>query len=739
MNEPHIPELSEIANSRLAQPGPGDLATLVRFAASMLEQESLDDLLWSMAQRIGALLDFEDCVIYLREGDELRQVAAYGLKNPEGRAIFDAIILPVGRGIVGRVAANGRPELVEDVALDPAYVADHVEGRSELAVPILFQDEVIGVIDSESTEPGHYDQGDQVMLQWIATIAAPRIASARAEQRRAVAQRQLEEATRTLERRVEERTRELSETVRRLEDEVGRRSQVERALQAEKSRAQTILQAIGEGMIATDVRGRVVMLNEAALRIVGVTLVDALGRDIAQVFDTAPVEDRRGDPEDPVPSWASLLEGRTEGTRGLLRRMRRADGSERSVVETASVMRDAEGEPTGLVIVFRDVTEQQKLEDEVRRSQRLESLGALAGGIAHDFNNLLQAIHGNLDLALASEDGSQDRREALEAAEKACQVATTLPNQLLTLARGGAPVKRRGSSLAKVVLDAVDFSMRGSSVGCDLSIPDDLSPVDIDEGQIAQVVQNLVINACQAMDGTGRIVVSARNLPGEVGEGRVDQVELSIEDHGVGIEPQALERIFDPYFTTKADGSGLGLTTSYWIARRHGGSLSVESEPGVGSRFTLRLPASDAAGPAAPATRSQVDPRPGVRVLVMDDEPGILSFAERALRRQGHEVVVTRCGEEAVERLRRSWEAEEAFQLVLLDLTVPGAMGGAEALKRMRATAPEVRAVVMSGYSNNPILAQYEEHGFQAKLQKPFSVDALGEAVAEALAEVPAG
>jgi PAS domain S-box-containing protein len=670
-------------------------------------------------------------VIYLREGDTLVQMAAYGLKNPVGREIFQPITIPVGDGIVGRVAETGVSEMVTDIRKEPSYIPDQFPGLSELAVPITFENRVIGVIDSEASEVNAYDEGDLAALQWLATIAAPRIVYALEEKTRRATQELLREANEHLERRVADRTEELSRAVIRLRTEIEERVRVERALEIETQRQRATLQSMSEAVIATDAWGRIVLFNAAAEAFSGWSSEAALGQSVDTVIQTAPAETRGVGESGPELSLEELLREEGQSGRRVDRRMRTRDGGELQVHETSSLVRDADGVLLGLVVVIRDVTEQQRYERELLRGQRLESLGVLAGGIAHDFNNLLTSVRGNIDLVAASGTDDELRQRALSAAQKACGAAAALPNQLLALSEGGAPIKGVAAPIEELVRHTVELVVDPRAGECVLEFPSDPYWVEIDEDQIGRVLQNLLVNAQHAVAGGGRIEVRVRNVDSDEEESS-RWVEVEVEDDGVGIAPDVVERVFDPYFTTKTDGSGLGLTTSYWIAKRHGGGLTVSTEVGVGTRFVLRLPASEAAEPVA----DEPDPvlaRDVVRVLVLDDEPTIRLLMDRALSSFGHRVETAATGEELLEVFSREQTAGDPFDLIIVDLTIPNGMGGAETVQTLREAGVRVPAVVMSGYSRDPVLASHEAYGFQAKLVKPFGVDDLREAVGLAL------
>jgi signal transduction histidine kinase/ActR/RegA family two-component response regulator len=383
--------------------------------------------------------------------------------------------------------------------------------------------------------------------------------------------------------------------------------------------------------------------------------------------------------------------------------------------------------------------ERHKLLEEQIKSSKLEALGVLAGGIAHDFNNILSAIMGNMSLALHMTGLDSDLRECLQEAEKACRRARDLTQQLLTFARGGAPI-RRSALLNEIIRDSAKFITSGSKVRCSFDLPEDLWLVQADKSQISQVIQNLVLNSEQAMPEGGTIGIDAANVTLEarnaLGLPAGRYVKSSVKDHGIGICPEHLEKIYDPYFTTKELGSGLGLTTVYSIIKRHDGAIAVTSTPDVGTQFDVYLPASEETLGIEPVSRpDQITPK-GL-VLVMDDEPPVAKTLCLMLKRLGFETVSCLNGADCIHEYQRIEASGRAIAVVILDLTVPGGMGGVETLKRLRAQDPSLRAIVSSGYSNDPVMADYKTHGFQAVVVKPYGMEHLAEALQLATAAEP--
>jgi len=668
------------------------LRILNSFAVSMLQARSLDDLLWSIADNVGRLLGFEDCVVYLRQGDELHQLAAFGVKNLRERVVEDPIRLPIGTGVVGCVARSGVPRLVDDTRECADYVADDFPGgRSELAVPIVYRGRTIAVLDSESSEPVAFDAYHLEMLVSIANIAAPRIASALEEEQRRSVEDELQQTRQALEERVEERTRKLVQTVRRLEEEIQERRRTRGVLEEERRLLRLTLDSIEEGVLATDGAGQVILVSSAALRLTGLTREEALGRQLEEVYRTA---------SDEAHPSTRLLRSRT--------------GEEVLVDEVVAPVGD---DALGLVIAFRDVTLERALEVEANKSQRMESLGLLAGGIAHDFNNVLTGILGNVNLAQLC---GEMREEALGEAESGCLRARDLTKELLTFAKGGSPVTSTGS-IRELVLEVVRFCLHGSAVEPRLDLADDLHLVEIDAVQIRQVLNNLVLNAVQSMPDGGTVHVRAANVLEPDGEPRVS---ITVRDEGAGIPAAERERIFDPYFTTKSRHSGLGLATSYWIVNRHGGRLELAHSSAEGTTFQIQLPAAKQA--ARSAVNGRAAPR-GLRVLLMDDELPVQRTVANMLRHLGQEVTCASHGEEALTRFEEARQSGAPFDVALLDLTVRGGMGGKRTLEHLHAQEPEFPAIVISGYSDDPIVADHRAHGFLARLEKPFQLKQIEE------------
>lgn len=371
-----------------------------------------------------------------------------------------------------------------------------------------------------------------------------------------------------------------------------------------------------------------------------------------------------------------------------------------------------------------DITERKRMEQELLKIQKLESIGILAGGIAHDFNNVLTAILGNISLAKIRTGPDGKISKMLNEAEKGCFRAKELTHQLITFSKGGSPVKRT-ASLIELIKDSTTFTLSGSKTKPEFYIPEDLWPVEADEGQINQVINNLVLNADQAMPGGGIIEVRCKNvvLSGEdtlpLNRGRY--INITVKDQGCGIAKEHLEKIFDLYFTTKKKGSGLGLSTTYSIIKKHDGYIAVESELGKGAAFYIYLPASEKEVLREKGAEEEHIAGKG-RILVMDDEEVVREVAGRMAAHLGYEVDFAEDGAKAIELYKKAKKSGRPFDVVIMDLTIPGGMGGEEAMEKLLEIDPSVKAIVSSGYSNDPVMADYKKHGFSGVIAKPYKV-----------------
>lgn len=531
-----------------------------------------------------------------------------------------------------------------------------------------------------------------------------------------------------LDQRVRERTAQLADSNRMLQNEIDIRFKAEEALAAEKERLTVTLRSIGDGVIATDREGLVVMVNKVGEELTGWFHEEALGHPLTEVFNLCERRSRT-----PV---VDLLDRDRRSGRVMPRQnlLLARDGRERLVADSGSPIRDMEGRLVGWVMVFRDISEQEKLEEELLKIRKLESVGVLAGGIAHDFNNILAAILGNINLVMMATDPADRRYYLLTRAEKASLRAKDLTQQLLTFSKGGEPVKRI-TTIAGIIEDSADFVLRGSKSKCSYILPDDLWPVEVDAGQISQVVQNIALNASQAMPDGGNIEIICANFDNcrrSVPVVAERLLRLTISDNGGGMSPEHVARIFDPYFSTKQDGSGLGLAITHSIILKHGGHIEVESLAGQGTTFSIYLAAADQAGEGEPSTEGRAVSGSGL-ILVLDDEEMVREVAQEMLEHLGYEVLLAADGQEVIDLHRQCHHDGRPIDLFLLDLTISGGMGGREAMESLRMLDPQVRAVVSSGYSNDPVVANFQDYGFAEVVAKPFRIDELARVVAKVM------
>ncbi len=501
------------------------------------------------------------------------------------------------------------------------------------------------------------------------------------------------------------------------------------SLAAEKERLAVTLQSIADGVITTDVDGRVMLVNRVGESLTAWRRDYAVGHPIDNVF-TILDEKTRQNLANPV---ADILEsgGRPLAANPAILVSR--DGTERLISWSVAPIFDREVKIIGGVLVFRDITEKRRMQEEMLKVEKLESIGVLAGGIAHDFNNLLTAIIGNVALTKRyAEPGSKVFTKMGEI-EKAAFRARDLTQQLLTFSKGGTPVKKT-LFLDRIFHDSAMFALGGSSVGLEYTPPAGLWPVEADEGQISQVINNLVINAVQAMPNGGLIQGVLKNItlsadsPLPLPEGRY--VELSLRDYGSGISRQNFSRIFDPFFTTKKTGSGLGLATAYSIIEKHHGYITVDSQLGRWTVFSVYLPASDKIVLDRPQFGAEVARGIG-KILVMDDEEIILEVVGDVLHHAGYTVDLARDGQEMLHLYQKAQSEGAAYDVVVLDLTIPGGMGGREAVGHLLKLDPQAKAIVSSGYSNDPVMADFSNYGFRGAVTKPYKIEDLCKAVSE--------
>ncbi|NTU42930.1 MAG: response regulator [Nitrospirales bacterium] len=488
-------------------------------------------------------------------------------------------------------------------------------------------------------------------------------------------------------------------------------------------------------MIVSDSNGLIIACNPEAERLLGWEEGELTGRNVWGIAAERNSSDKT---EPPSPFLTPFTTGKKASGDDIFNRKNKSNFP---VNYTSTPLREGE-KIAATILIFRDDTRRKRMEGHFLWARNLESVAALAGGIAHDFNNLLTGIMGYVSLAkgfLSPEDKVYD---LLSRVEEASLKARDLTYQLLTFARGSKP-SRKTSFIGELIKKSASFSLSGSNIRCRFSVPDDLWPVEVDESQLMQVIHNLVMNAREAMPSGGTITIQAENviitekngLPLKPGK----YIHISQKDQGVGISEENIARIFDPYFTTKRPGTrkgvGLGLSTAYSHIKSHEGHIEVESEEGKGTAFHIYLPASHKESPVRTPEKT-LSPSEKGRILLMDDEEIVREVMSEMLRSMGYRVALSKEGAEAIELFKKAREAGDSFDLVILDLTVPGGIGAREVIGKLREIEPEIKAIVSSGYTHDPVMADFRSYGFRAMVTKPYKMKELQDIVSEVLGSI---
>jgi PAS domain S-box-containing protein len=681
-----ISGLIDLARSTIQQQ---DLTRLKEVTSRILALDNLDrilDLILEEAVKlVGANRGF---IAFVGPGGQLQLENAVSLNIPLGHHSHKRPIY--FHSVVTRALAFKSSVFILNTGKDKDTLTDNaltLEVGAVMCSPLILGEQALGVLYVDSGhELAEFDELDRFFFAILADHAAIAIENAKLFSRAEMSIQQLREEV----QESEERYRQLVE--------------------------------LSPEAIIVHTDGKIVFANGTAVRLLGAARIEALlGQPVLDFvhpdFQAIALDRSRRELAEGQP--APLLE----------EKFVRLDGTVVDV-EVASAPLNYQGQQSILDIV-RDITRRKQMESELLRAQKLESLGVLAGGIAHDFNNILAAIstHITISRLQASEQGQA--LERLAEAEKAVVRARDLTQQLLTFSKGGDPVTKT-AAIGHLIRESALLVLHDANSQCQFNLPEDLWPVDIDEGQISRVIYNLVINANQAMPEGGTIHLSGANIvwsAAKDGHALADgrYVKLTVTDSGAGISREHLAKIFDPYFTTKQTGTGLGLATAYSIIKRHRGHITVKSEPGAGASFFIYLPASNqVAAPLLPPADIALGQG---KILVVDDDALLRQGVGDLLEYLGYACGFARDGVEAIALYQASYEAGEPFTAVIMDLTIPGGMGGKEAVQQLLQLDPQARVIVASGYSDDPVMSSYQEFGFCGVLCKPFELADLSAAL----------
>ncbi|MHA1720830.1 MAG: PAS domain-containing hybrid sensor histidine kinase/response regulator [Promethearchaeota archaeon] len=508
--------------------------------------------------------------------------------------------------------------------------------------------------------------------------------------------------------------------------DITEKKHTEENLAAEKEMLAVTLAGIGDGVITLDSEDKIILINRAAEEILEMDYFELFGK---KPFQILPFYKKKSNMQyDPKDIKKLFFEHNEFSPPFSVIKMK--DGREKIIEHNIAPIHNKKGLISGNIIVFRDITEKRKKEAEDFKNQKIESIGLLAGGIAHDFNNILTAVLGNTALLKMDLNENSEKYSIINELEAAIHRASKLTRQLLTFSKGGAPIKKY-MLIEDVLKESAIFALHGTKNEVEFKISPDLWPVHIDEGQISQVIHNLIINAVQATKKNPKIIIQAKNYLMEpeniliLPHGKY--VQVSIQDFGAGISEDNQEKIFDPYFTTKKTGSGLGLSVCYSILTRHNGKIAVESKVDKGSTFTFYLPAFPDAVLEFEKINDKVKKpyKTNARILILEDERPIRVLLEKYLRKKNFYVESASTGEIILQLYQKALDKGEKFDLLILDLTIKGGMGGEETFQNLKKIDPNVKAIVASGYSTKKILSDYKHFGFAGMLSKPFKMSDL--------------